>query len=111
MARKVNYRNINKLLTSLVILISIVSFSYFVYLSSMSDSVSRNFVENIGTCSTIDRENCVRIWQKYLSDFRTAQLWSGVIGIGLPIIFFGGKVLLNYIAPEIPEEKKVKHGK
>jgi hypothetical protein len=99
MARKFNSHNTNKLLTRIVLLVTFLSLAYFAYLFIRDAEVNRTYLESIGTCGS-GEEWCYAIWHKYLDDFRSAQQWSAVIGFGLPILFFGGKALINYIAPE-----------
>lgn len=101
MSRKIDTKRLNKIITILVIIISLVSLAYFAYSFTQESYVSSTFTESIHTC---DGESwCHQIWQDYLNDFRQMQMASGLLGIGLPIIFFGGKLLFNYLFPHKSE--------
>lgn len=99
MARKFSTQNTNKLLTRLVILASVLSLAYFAYLLTQDSEVNRIYSDRVATCGT-GQEWCYAICHNYLANFRAAQQWSAIIGVGFPILFFGGKALLNYIVPE-----------
>ena len=50
-------------------------------------------------------ESCYAIWHKYLADYRNAQMYSGFFGFVMPAIFYVGKILINYIYPEVKTPK------
>lgn len=82
-----------------VILVSVISMAYFTYLFTQDTVVNKIYLNRIDSCSD-GQELCYAIWYKWLANFRLAQLLSAIIGISLPVLFFGGRALVNYIAPE-----------
>ncbi len=103
MARKFDKTRFNKLVEKIVIIITLISAVYFIYLLTRDGAVNQTYLERIRTCGTGD-EVCYAIWHGYLNDFREAQKWSLIVGLGLPSLFFGGKALINYLAPEQKEK-------
>lgn len=98
MTRKLDTNRLNKLIERIVIIVSLLFVGYFLFSLTREDYVIRTYTESIGTCS-IGQEWCFDIWHGYLDDFRNAQLWSSIIGFGLPVVFFGGRALFNYLVP------------
>jgi len=104
MSRKINFQRVNKLLNIIVIGITIISLTYFTFLGIKESNAIRMYSEGVNWCS-FGQEWCYAFWHKYLSDYRNAQLWSLIIGICLPIVFFGGKAIVNYITTEDKKQR------
>jgi len=99
MTRKINYKNLEKLSTRGVIIVAVLSIIYFVFLWSQESSIMQNYSDGIALCPG-GMESCYAIWHKYLHDYRSAQLWSGLIGFVVPIFYFIGKIIFNYVYPQ-----------
>lgn len=99
MARKFDTRRADKLLTRVIIISSVIMLIYFLYTLTQEQYVMKSYLDGVASCLTND-EGCIRIWHNYLNDFRNTQFVSAVVGIGLPIIYFLGSRMLNYLFPK-----------
>jgi hypothetical protein len=100
MTRKFNAKNLNKLIKGTVIFIAFLAIAYFVFLYFKEDSIMEHYSSGIEGCPS-GMESCYAIWHKYLDDYRKAQLYSGLFGFAMPLFFYIGKKIFNYIYPEI----------
>ena len=99
MAKKFTSKNINKLPTIIIVMVSFLSLAYFFFLFTRESEIMQTYVREIESCGVEDKW-CYQIWHKYLDNFRKAQQWSLVIGLGLPVLFFSYKALIGFIFPE-----------
>ncbi len=104
MARKFNTKNLKKLVERTVLFVALLAILYFAYLWIREDSVMQAYSSGIDGCST-GMESCYAIWHQYLTDYRNAQVYSGFFGFIMPVLFYLGKMLVNYIYPEVRSAK------
>lgn len=103
MKRKINTKNLNTLVKRTVIAVAILAIVYFVFLWTREDSIMKEYSAGIDSCPS-GMESCYAIWHKYLANYRSTQMFSGLFGFVVPTIFYVGKILVNYIYPEIEKE-------
>lgn len=104
MTRKINTGNLSKLINRAVISVALLAIIYFIYLWPKEASVMKAFTDGIYSCPG-GMESCYAIWHKYLNDYRNAQIYSAFFGFIMPIIFYVGKAIFNYIYPEVKTQK------
>jgi len=104
MTRKINTRNLNTVLEVVGISVALLAIVYFIFLWTREDSIMNAYSVGIHLCPS-GMESCYAIWHKYLDDYRNAQMYSGFLGFVVPVMFYAGKMLFNYIYPEIETEK------
>ncbi len=100
MTRKINTKNLNKLIERTVIFIALLAVIYFIFLWTSEESIMKAYSTGIDLCPS-GMESCYAMWHKYLDDYRNNQMYSGFFGFVMPIIFYVGKAFFNYIYPEV----------
>ena len=103
MVRKLNTKNLYKLVERIVLSIAVLAIIYFIYLWNTEEAVMSAYIAGIYSCPN-GLESCYTIWHDYLSNYRAAQMYSAFFGFVLPILFFVGRMIVNYV---FPVEKKL----
>lgn len=103
MPRKLNKKRIGKLIERIVIFVSSASVLTFLYLLSQKNHVTKTYLQGSSQCVPGSDVRCLSIWINYYDNFMHSFIWSAVIAVGLPIIFFGGRALFNYLVTEVEE--------
>jgi Sec-independent protein secretion pathway component TatC len=91
---KINKRRLNKVLNIIISLISIPSSIYAIYLLTQYNDFSNYFSERINSCTD---ESCRLIWVNWFDGISKTISLCLVLGVGLPIVFYGLKFLIKYI--------------
>lgn len=107
MKRKLDLNRIYKLVRSLIIITSVIILLFAIYLKitfpdfeKFTTETFKDCVNNLGLgigCN-VYLDMAVNQNKKIINLF--------IIGLGLPAIFFGGKGLINYIAPVVKKNEK-----
>ena len=104
MAREFRGDRLYRILKWVVIVVSVISLAVAIFGLINYDETSATFSEEIGKCFNIDdkiyQADCTRIWNGYLDGAYNQIHWSLIIAIGLPILFFGGTIIYNYLLPK-----------
>lgn len=95
--KKINKKRLNKLLNIIIGIVSIPSIFYAIYLLIQYNDFSNYFSERINTC--ID-ESCRLIWVNWFDQISKTITFCLILGVGLPIIFYGSKFLIKYLTTE-----------
>lgn len=104
MKRQFRGDRLYKIVKIIVLIISFISLIYAFYVQSQLPKISKTFVEEMHNCTRMfsdnnPEKNC-KMWNEYLSGANNAVVFGYLIGIGLPLVFFGGGVLINYLFPK-----------
>jgi hypothetical protein len=97
MTRKLNTKNLSKLIERTVIFVAILAIIYFIFLWTREDFVMKSYSSGIDGGGL---ESCA-IWNNYLEGYRKAQIYSGIFGFVVPVLFFISKKIINYIYPVV----------
>jgi len=105
MKRKIDSNRVYKLVRFIVILISVLSIIYSLFFAFTLNKREKMAIDSKEECLIVyyDNDNkqsfCSFYWKNFMeeNEVMDKSFW---IGIGLPIVFFGGKALINYVAPK-----------
>lgn len=112
MTRKISIHNLYKISKIIVIVISLISLSYAVFVHSRLEEINKTYVREIYRCMDLfagnNPEKYCDHWHKYLGDANNAVVYGYLLGIGLPVLFFGGRFVIDYIAPKVEDKSSKK---
>lgn len=102
MSRKFHSDRLYKVLKIAILIVSIPLLLYAIYWSLKYEGYAHQMYLEYGKCADmLPAEECAKIWfDDTLSPLQTTLWFSWVLGLGLPILFFGGKKLLDYVYPK-----------
>jgi hypothetical protein len=107
--RKFDSGRLYKLTKMIVITISILALLLAVYCFFQLGDVNRIYSEELKKCFSQTGDSyliCMGAWGDYQSNFYIMTFKLFGIGIGLPIIFFGGRAVYKYVFPVREKTKK-----
>jgi hypothetical protein len=73
--------------------------------SEAIDKCIKNYEEEQKLNLNTPYRDCSYYWKDFEKGTKSMEN-KFMFGVGLPVIFFGGKTLLNYIFPEVGKKKK-----
>jgi hypothetical protein len=107
--RKFSSARLYKLTKGIVIAISILALLLAVYSFSQLGDVKRIYSEELKKCFSLTGDSyftCMSVWGNYQSNFYFMMFKLFGFGIGLPIIFFGGRWVYKFVFPVKEKTKK-----
>jgi hypothetical protein len=101
--RKFDSGRLYKLIKGLVIVISVISLLLAINSYRQIGYVQKTYVKELDNCNKIygnqDAIMCLSSWNDYLRTFNNWMSTFFLVGIGLPIVFFGGCLVYKYVFP------------
>lgn len=112
MTRKLDTSRVYKVIRFLVILISVSCLLYALYVITNHEEMVERATKFTDECVK-KHENLCSIYYENLTKIETLATNSLLTGVGLLACFYGGGVLIDYIAPKIESKptKKIKERK
>lgn len=102
MKRKLNISRLYRLTKWIVIIVSIISLTYGLLLSyELGSERLLHTWEEICTNSKIQDPYCLSFGLQEINKIQYRMTSGLIIGILLPVIFFGGTILYKYLFPKI----------
>lgn len=108
MVRKIDTNRVYKLAKILVVGITTITGLYGLYLLYLleSDSMLNSWKETCKNWPDTTSFSCMGVGLEQINNIENLMDKSLAVAFFLPIIFFGGKTLINYIAPKRETNKK-----
>ena len=106
MARKLDTARTYKVLKFIVLTVSILSLLVAIWSTIRFDSAYEVTRDILDSCLDFEYKtgtsytNCEADYSNDLQWLRNMQIYPFIISVVLPVLFFGGNALLNYIAPK-----------
>jgi hypothetical protein len=111
MKRKIDSNRIYKLVRVIVVVVSVMA-TLIGVVSIVNFNKYMDTMDGYSHSQCSGNVDCDIYYINLMGDYEKTTYCSILIGLGLPIIFFGGKALINYIAPVVKKQnekdKKIK---
>jgi uncharacterized membrane protein SpoIIM required for sporulation len=110
MTRKIDFSRVHKVVRFLIIIISVLTLLIGIYSTIKIPELLKLQEESYITClakfeHSPDQHYYCSVFLEMNNDVFKIMTYSLFIGIGLPIVFFGGGKLINYFAPVAKSKK------